>query len=277
METNLHNYLQGIADAIKEKTGDTTINAQDFAEEIRSIEGGGEVQNTMGFTAEVYDTTKIEPNNIKTIRISEGITAVKSSMFSSCKKVTEVYISSSVQQIDAAVFSPAVLEKIEVNNDNATYDSRGNCNAIIKKSSLYNKTTLLQGCNNTVIPEDVEEIGYASIDGATLITSIVIPASVKKIGGYGIARCTGLTSITIEGSLDSIGNAGFFGNTKMKVYDFSKSTKVPSNGGSSTFASIPADCKIVVPDELLDDWKDESNWSNLAKYIISKTDYNKSL
>lgn len=41
METNLHNYLQGIADAIKEKTGDTTINAQDFASKIASIEGGG--------------------------------------------------------------------------------------------------------------------------------------------------------------------------------------------------------------------------------------------
>ena len=41
METNLHNYLQGIADAIKEKTGDTTINAQDFASKIESIEVGG--------------------------------------------------------------------------------------------------------------------------------------------------------------------------------------------------------------------------------------------
>lgn len=47
METNLHNYLQGIADAIKEKTGDTTINAQDFASKIASIEVGGGSEPTI--------------------------------------------------------------------------------------------------------------------------------------------------------------------------------------------------------------------------------------
>jgi hypothetical protein len=47
METNLHDYLQGIADAIKEKTGDATINAQDFASKIASIEVGGGSEPTI--------------------------------------------------------------------------------------------------------------------------------------------------------------------------------------------------------------------------------------
>lgn len=41
METNLHNYLQGIADAIKEKKGSNdAINAQDFSDEIKSLPSG---------------------------------------------------------------------------------------------------------------------------------------------------------------------------------------------------------------------------------------------
>lgn len=56
METNLHNYLQGIADAIKEKTGDATINAQDFASKIASIEvGGGEVVEVERKDVNFYD------------------------------------------------------------------------------------------------------------------------------------------------------------------------------------------------------------------------------
>ena len=41
-DNNLHDYLSDLADAIREKKGTTEpINAQNFADEIRSIESGG--------------------------------------------------------------------------------------------------------------------------------------------------------------------------------------------------------------------------------------------
>ena len=82
-DNNLHDFLQDVADAIKEKKGSNEpINAQNFANEIRSIEGGGEVQNTMGFTLELYDKTICGPNNIRVIGFNEGLKGNISTKFS---------------------------------------------------------------------------------------------------------------------------------------------------------------------------------------------------
>ena len=55
--------------------------------------------------------------------------------------------------------------------DNSKYDSRNDCNAIIEKET----NTLLLGCKNTNIPDDVTSIGANAFFDCSGLTSITIP------------------------------------------------------------------------------------------------------
>ena len=93
------------------------------------------------------------------------------------------------------------LTSIKVDNGNAIYDSRENCNAVIATAI----NTLLVGCQNTVIPEDVTKIGDYAFSSCFGLTSIHIPDGVTEIGPYAFYGCTGLTSITIPSSVATLG------------------------------------------------------------------------
>ena len=79
-----------------------------------------------------------------------------------------------------------------MDNDNSTYDSRNDCNAIIKTSS----NTLIAGCKNTIIPNSVTSIGNYAFSGCSGLTSVTIPNSVTSIGSQAFSGCSGLKSIT---------------------------------------------------------------------------------
>ena len=88
------------------------------------------------------------------------------------------------------------LSSIMVVDNNSTYDSRENCNAIIETVS----NTLIQGCKNTSIPNSVTSIGDKAFQGCSGLTSVTIPNSVTSIGNYAFSDCSSLTSITYEGT-----------------------------------------------------------------------------
>jgi hypothetical protein len=91
-----------------------------------------------------------------------------------------------------------------VEEGNSIYDSRENCNAIIK-----NGNTLVAGCSNSVIPNGVQTLGYGAFCGCENLTSIVIPNSVTEIGAYAFSDCTALTEIVIPDSVEYIEEGAF--------------------------------------------------------------------
>lgn len=146
-----------------------------------------------------YELTSIElPNSI--ISIGDGA-------FTFCDSLTSIEIPVSVSSIGEMVFSGcSSLEQIVVASNNAYYDSRENCNAIIETST----NTLVTGCGNTIIPNSVISIGNGAFADCYL-TMIEIPNSVTSIGDMAFSYCMGLTSIVFSNSLTSIGNDAFGG------------------------------------------------------------------
>ena len=65
------------------------------------------------------------------------------------------------------------------------YDSRNDCNAIIKTSD----NTLVVGCKNTIIPSSVTSLGDWAFFGCSGLTSITIPESVTLIGDAAFRHC----------------------------------------------------------------------------------------
>ena len=115
------------------------------------------------------------------IVIPSSVTKIDEYAFEGCTGLTSVVIPSSVTEIGGSAFEGCSgLTSIVVEEGNKVYDSRENSNAIIGTET--NK--LLFGCQSTVIPSSVTEIGYDAFRGYTGLTSIVIPSSVTKIGGW---------------------------------------------------------------------------------------------
>jgi hypothetical protein len=115
--------------------------------------------------------------------------------------MTTLSISDTVTSISSGAFAYSrSLETIVVDQNNNTYDSRNNCNAIIATDT----NVLKVGCKNTIIPDTVVTIGSNAFQGCTNLTNITIPNSVTSIESKAFNECTGLTNITIPNSVTSI-------------------------------------------------------------------------
>ena len=144
-------------------------------------------------------------SGLTSITIPNSVTSIGSSAFSECSGLTSITIPDGVTSIGSSAFSGCrSLTSITVENENTAYDSRDNCNAIIKKAT----NTLIQGCQNTIIPNSVTSIGSSAFSGCSSLTSITIPNSVTSIGEYAFHSCA-LTSITIPNSVTQIGHGAF--------------------------------------------------------------------
>ena len=120
------------------------------------------------------------------LKIPESITAISDFAFWGCSGLTELNIPASVTQIGNMTFyGCSALKTIIVDSENSVYDSRNNCNALIETSS----NTLLRGCKNTIIPNDILNIGENAFRPCDGLTSIEIPASVVSIGDNAFAYC----------------------------------------------------------------------------------------
>lgn len=151
-------------------------------------------KNPRNYSGEVNIPATVEYNG-RTYQV----TGIESYAFQNGSQLTAVIIPASVIDIDYPLFSYCEnLQTVVVAEDNPVYDSRGGCNAIIKKEG----NVLVAGCKNTVIPYGVEEIYYKALAYRSL-TSIDIPNSVKILQP-GVFEGSGLTSIYIPASVTSL-------------------------------------------------------------------------
>lgn len=145
-------------------------------------------------------------SGITSIIIPNCVTSIGYNAFWGCRGLTSIIIPNSVTSIGNSAFGGCSgLTSIKVETGNEYYDSRNDCNAIIRKSD----NTLVCGCMNTVIPNSVTSIGGSAFANCSGLASIIIPNNVTSIGNNAFASCSALTSITIPNSVTSIGNYAF--------------------------------------------------------------------
>lgn len=157
--------------------------------------------------------------NLRSIDIPEGVTTIRAGAFADCLSLRHVslpstlacldacgggqfygctsldsiYIPGNVKEIGTGVFGGcSSLRSIIVDPRNKTFDSRGNCNAIIQTS----KERLMSGCNSTIIPDGVMFIHEDAFVGSG-ITAVDFPASVMEIDSMAFRGCDRCMSITV--------------------------------------------------------------------------------
>lgn len=165
--------------------------------------------------------------------------------FRDCTSLTSIYIPSSVQSIASDAFrSCSGLISIVVSNDNSYYDSRNNCNAIIRTST----NGLVLGCRHTVIPNTVTSIGQCAFYGCTSLYSLNIPNSVTTINNAAFWNCSGLNSITIPNSLSFIGYAAFYDCTGLtSIISHAITAPSFSVACSDAFAGVASTIPLYIP------------------------------
>ena len=142
------------------------------------------------------------------------IRSIKEFAFSGCISLKSLTISSAVSEIgDYAFMGLRSLEHLAVDSHNKTFDSRGDCNAIIRTRT----NTLLVGCKTTIIPDGVEVIaGNAFIscqDTSIEPFELNFPPSVEIIEPFAFNCCYPLSAVTFSEGLRRIGRWAFMGTS----------------------------------------------------------------
>ena len=208
-------------------------NAFSFCESLASVTIGNGV-TSIGAAAFSYCSS------LTSIAIPNSVTSIGSEAFCGCSSLTSVTIGNSVTSIGEGAFVECYsLSSIVVESGNATYDSRGNCNAIIETAT----NTLIVGCQNTIIPNSVTSIGDYTFYAYSSLTSITIPNSVTSIGEWAFSYCESLTTVICEAS------------------------NVPVLG-EYVFDGMPlAEATLYVPAESIDDYKAADQWKEFGTIL----------
>ena len=142
--------------------------------------------------------------SLKTCVLPDAVTEIESLVFQECG-LTSIQIPKKVHFFQGQSISHTPLESISVAEENTTFDSRGNCNAVIETAT----NTLIKGCKNTVIPSSVTTIGYNAFQWCDGLTVANIPEGVTTLQSCAYDQCLDLQDVYLPSTLTTIEDGAF--------------------------------------------------------------------
>ena len=186
------------------------------------------VSMNQGITALADECFKY--SSIEFITIPSGVEAIPYSAFNTCGCLRTISLPVSVQNLDQY--------------------SIYQCN-ILKRLNLKNVTN----------PQS------RAVSSDNAINEIVVNADIAYIPNYFCSDCTGLERVTFLGRVNTFYSGALSGCYSLKIVDLTHCEAVPTMQDATIFSSAGSDLEILVPAALADEWKQATNWVNLAKYI----------
>ena len=179
-------------------------------------------------------------SSLNSVVVEEGVEEIQTLAFLNCTSLYSISLPSTLVRLSIDVFDRcSELTEITVNENNPVFDSRGNCNAIIDKSS----DMLMYGGNKTVIPQSVKAVASRAFDGRKNIERIVIPTGCTRINSFAFHGAANLREIVIPATVSYIGEGAFMGTANLT--DITIPNSVTELGAKAfSFSGL---CKVYVP------------------------------
>ena len=176
---------------------------------------------------------------LKSITIPNSVNSIGVQAFRDCSAIDSLTIPENVNSISGWAFMDcSSLLSIVVAQENMTYDSRENCNAIIETAT----NTLIVGCKKTIIPNGVATIGEHAF------------------------RISSLAFITIPNSVTNIERLAFCGSSIDTIYV--EATTPPALADSTVFMNTPSPV-CVIPCGTLAAYE-ASDWANYMDEFVEE-------
>ena len=142
--------------------------------------------------------------NLTSVTIPNSVTNIGDSAFSSCSSLTNATLPNSVTSIGSATFIYCTsLTNLTIPNGVTS----------IGDSAFYNCSSL----NNITLSGSLTSIGNNTFYDCFRLTSVTFPNSLASIGNDAFYFCTSLTSVTIPNSVTSIGDGAFASCTSLSA------------------------------------------------------------
>ncbi len=130
-----------------------------------------------------------------TTSIPASVTSIGDYAFLGNQDLKSIHIGKGISQIDQCAFCECDnLFSVTVDKENKVFDSREDCNAIIKTKT----NDLYMGFHDMRIPESVLGIGSIAFASRKNLTSITIPENVHFIGTSAFFCCFNLSCINVS-------------------------------------------------------------------------------
>ena len=216
--------------------------------------------------------------NIPSVVISEGVTTIERGAFSSCP-IGALHVPSTLVSIspennafgEGAFHNCSKLQSITVDEANPIYDSRDNCNALIETAT----NTLIKGCKNTIIPNNISIIGPKAFFSINELNSITIPNSVERLETSAFAGCNSLTTIILPSNITYIGVGAL--NCCGLTSIVSKSPTPPTAynsqweyGYENSFMGVNRGIPLYIPIGTIDAYSNAPGWDYFNNFIESE-------
>ena len=121
-----------------------------------------------------------------------------------------------------------------------------------------------------IIGDGITTIGGCAFYNCSELTSVTIPNSVTKIGGDAFSGCRSLKNFTFGSGLQSIGQEAFSGC--INITQISSEAVVPPTCRRNALNGInKSKCKLIVPKNSLDAYKQADQWKDFLSIEDSTT------
>ena len=218
------------------------------------------------------------------LNLPEGIEEIADEAFAGCTGYSELVLPASLKKIGKDVFSEIKVDmtsisaimamrgqntkptftSIKVNPANKYFDSREDCNALIRTKD----NTLLLACDNSFIPQSVKAIGDGAFKGLkgnkeivlpkgleyvgeeafanyVSVAPLSLPSTVKFIGASAFVECKMAPDLVVSGKVKEIGDHAFEYSEGIKTISIDKGVKHIGNGAFQGLENVET---VVIPD-----------------------------
>ena len=236
-------------------------------------------QLDFGHKEYMFGENRDEQSFINKIEIGKNVSQLGDYCFAYANLQKGITIPKGIITLGSYVFSCSSVPHITYPNGVKTfgnYVGESNYNLLelsipngVENSGTYYYSAQLR---KFIIPESVISIDDYCLYECYSIRYIIIPNGVTEPANDMCYDCNSLQFVVFPKTIINIPNTTFERCYDIKYYDFSNHTSIPTLEKATALEAAKW-TKIIVPDNLYDQWIIATNWTGRASCIIKKSDW----